>query len=226
MSVGSNRTNSILNYLKAKSSCIEHTWNEDFTKATYNYYSNHVKVFWDSILEKLQTEYGYTRREAITYIAESSDFTVSKVKRFFSGKNYIPIFMHFEFLEKAGFDAFGNLKRKCYSAFVEKDRLIIERKIAPKFSINLKIGDWYDLQFIIPKTTAKQMNKVKLLRLTLNMTKFYFNGNTGDVRTDRRNPYQQPKLKNYIQKLYVNNELKIGRKENEYVFETQKDKEN
>ncbi|MGK6342858.1 hypothetical protein ACMGDK_11500 [Chryseobacterium sp. DT-3] len=177
-------------------------------KRKFNYFSGHSKDFWDKIFEKFE-EIGFTRKEAENYVIENSIFPFVKVKNYLKGILFMPLPVHFSLLQTSGFDMFGNMVRKPFSSQVQKDRLILIRNIEPKFEINIKIDEWWDMHFNLI-SDATHFNQNKLHRMSISMFKWYFKETNGDTR-GRNSPYNCTKLRRYIRTLYYKGDLKIGK---------------
>lgn len=142
-----------------------------------NYFGGDVKRYWEDLFKKLKPYGVNTMVEIKNIIYPNTELLNIDVDDFFDGHKQMNVHQHLNLVRALGFDLQGRMRRMPFHSEVIKDRLILERRISPKFSLNIKIDDWWDMDINI----QDDMRKVSLHRFTemaYMLTGWYFNGET------------------------------------------------
>ena len=142
-----------------------------------NYFAGDVKSYWEDLFKKLKP-YGVTTMDEIkNIIYPNTNLFNIDVDDFFDGHKQMTVHQHLNLVRALGFDLQGRMRRMPFNSEVIKDRLILERRISPKFSLNIKIDDWWDMDINI-QDDMRNISLQRFVEMAYTLTGWYFNGET------------------------------------------------
>lgn len=179
-----------------------------------DYMSGKTKEIWDRVFNEYK-KFEMSPEETVNHLKSSSKLYPMDVEAFMKGEKEMTLSQHIHLLDCAGFSVWGNFLQRPFKSEIQHSnsergtRLILSRLVEPRFDINIRLDDWWDMEF----DTHFKQSTVEIgtfIRMVFVLIDWYFDKDKDSKVKKRKNPYTRKRLHDFI-KLKCNiGELNIG----------------